>query len=1332
MISEKLTKSYEKLMEEVIEINKLTPAQKCAVKFGGTENDKESEPFKKALKRDILISAGAGSGKTFTLTKRLVKRLVIDGDDISKKVIVTFTKEASNELKIRIANGIAEAIKVISSLEDIDADLKNALKSRLEGQIVKLGSAQISTIDSFCLKIVKENFASLGLDAGFRMADESESEALCNDSISEVIDEFFDGKGLGGKNTREYSDFLCLVDTLSTFSGDTNLKKALLDLYKSLITTKDGIETLLRINSVSIGDDFMKTPFGMAIRENFVCGLRHYIGFCDYGLKLCEYSEDTRDFFEETFKSDKQLLTDLLTVATHTSYPVYPKIQEMLGAIKYKQAKNGAKKAVVFTPEGDEFLGSWFDDERKKLKNFLKKMKEEYFCLSDDAIEQELSKTKRVCASLYAILNAFDKRYSEKKRLLGVCDFNDISRFAISLLWRDGKPSDLANELAKKYDEIYVDEYQDTNFVQDSVFSAISTNNRFLVGDIKQSIYRFRSAEPEIFSDYRKRFSPIEFNEKNEPIFDTSEGVVGYSLFMNENFRCDESVIDFANIISSFMFMTSLAPEEDEKFCMSQSIAYEEKDNLGFAKRDAGNPPDDVEVLIIDRDDVADDGDGDDGSGDDDSSGGGDDEAKDLKNHYIEAENIANKICELLANKYLANGQKITADKIAILLRSFRAPAEFYINALRKRGIPCEYKGDEHFFEKGEVLLALDVLHAIDNPLRDTYLAGAMLSGVFGFELCDLVKIKANAKETSSLLDAIEKYSENDKLKERLDKFIEKLNFYRNEARKKTAFDVISMVLTDTSLRQDLNESERASLYKLYDLARGFEKGKYKGLSSFLRHIENANGKTSKVLLGDIDTPSVKVMTVHASKGLEYEVCFVSSCGSELTCRDNNEPILYHRDLGVSSYIFRDGGVAKFDSLFRRAMQLSTSKSFYEEEMRMLYVAMTRARSKLYITGIFSNKSKAPCKEKLDNAKRTSNFASRYSVLHTKSFIELITHALCKAGKGETIKIIPSNTAPKDPHGDKIDEKILAERQKRREKMDKKAVLELQGELNRRFEFEYPYEYLSKLPSKLAISELHPFMLDKSKDGNKNEDEKVQTENGNENNLADDKISSEVTSEAEFELSLSKEDRDIFSSCKYSIATLPDFAIEQKGENDATPAEKGTATHMFMQFCKFSNLKGENGVSCELERLCEEKFISEAIKKLVNVEHLENFVKSDLFGELVDAEARNEIWREFRFNIFLPASEFTKEPKLQNEKILVQGVTDCIYKDKDGNLVLVDYKTDSVTEENYIGKLVGRYKDQLMYYKEAVNIIFGKYPDKTLLYCVPLAKTVPVYAKLKK
>jgi hypoxanthine-DNA glycosylase len=199
---------------------------------------------------------------------------------------------------------------------------------------------------------------------------------------------------------------------------------------------------------------------------------------------------------------------------------------------------------------------------------------------------------------------------------------------------------------------------------------------------------------------------------------------------MNENFRCDESVIDFANIISSFMFMTSLAPEEDEKFCMSQSIAYEEKDNLGFAKRDAGNPPDDVEVLIIDRDD---DGDGDDdNSGDDDSSGGGDDEAKDLKNHYIEAENIANKISELLANKYLANGQKITADKIAILLRSFRAPAEFYINALRRRGIPCEYKGDEHFFEKGEVLLALDVLHAIDNPLRDTYLAGAMLSGVFG------------------------------------------------------------------------------------------------------------------------------------------------------------------------------------------------------------------------------------------------------------------------------------------------------------------------------------------------------------------------------------------------------------------------------------------------------------------------------------------------------------------------------------------------------------------------------------------------------------------------
>lgn len=1346
---------HKELLLKILKINKLTPAQACAVFFGDD-----------GVRKDLLISAGAGSGKTFTLTKRLVKRVIVDRDDISKKLIVTFTREASNELKVRIADGISDAISKLGELE-IDKSEKASLKEHLEGQIISLGATQISTIDAFCLKIVRESFASLGLEAGFRVSDESENEMLCNDSISEVLDEFFEGKHLGGRDSDEYRDFLSLADTLSTFSGDTNLRKALLGLYQKLSSTRDGLETLLSVDKIDENGDFMKTPYGMALREALICGLRHFIGFCDYGLRLCDYSEDCSAYLRGIFEDDKRILTELLDIATHTSYPVYPKIKEMLSAIKFKQGQRGYKEIVISTPEGDDITGAWLcadPSPRQDLKDFIKKMKTEYFCLSDDALRQEILKTRRVCRSLYTVLKCFDKRYSEKKRQLGVCDFNDISRFALSLLYNDdGTPSALANEISERYDEVYVDEYQDTNFVQDAVFSAIARGKRFLVGDIKQSIYRFRSAEPEIFSDYRRKFSSIEFDSENKPILDTSSDIIGYSLFMNENFRCDKSVIDFANTVSDFMFTASLPTEDEARFCMSQSIAYEKRDSLVFAKNEAGVPPHDAEVLLIDRNAQGDDNSDDDDDESDTAEGEGDGEEKDLKGHYIEAETVASKISELLANGYLANGQKITADKIAILLYSFDTPAEFYINALRRRGIPCEYKGKEHFFEKSEVLLALDILHAINNPLRDTYLAGAMLSSIFGFELAELVRIKTYSRDSVSLFEAIEKYDNDDKLCEKARIFLKRLNDYRERARKMTSYEVISMILADTSLLLNINESERASLYKLYELARGFERGKYKGLYSFLRHIEGFSAKENKVRLGSIDVPSVKVMTVHASKGLEYEVCFVCSCGSDLKCKDSGDSVLYHRDLGVSSYIYRDGGVVKFESLLRRCSTLAIKKAYYEEQMRLLYVAMTRARSKLYITAILPRKSKLSCKERLDGMKRLSQLASRYSVLHTRSFIELVTHALCKSGKGDTVQIIPPRLDVNQGKNT-TDNDLAREREARRLRLEEKALDALKSEIQHRFDFEYPYDYLSKLPAKLSISELKPLLLDKNdkkKDTDKDRAQNTALDTGlgensgeardNSAQISDDfsgfsdtssdKEENSALGKDDYEKSilssLSKDERDIFSSVKYSIATLPDFAIEGKDKTEFSPAERGTATHMFMQFCRLDLLK-ENGVDAELKRLCDNdnRYISDTVASLVNKEQIEKFVSdpngTGLFEELLDAEQRGEIWREFRFNVFLPASEFTEEPKLQNEKILVQGVTDCIYKDKDGNLVLIDYKTDSVTEENYIGKLVNRYKYQLMYYKEAVNIIFGKYPDKTLLYCVPLAKTVPVYAKLKK
>lgn len=1181
-----------------------TRAQGCAIKYTGS---------------DLLVSAGAGSGKTATLINRIVDRLITFKEDISKKLIVTFTREAANELRSRVNTALCDAMQEHKSDKGICAHLSE--------QIVKLGSADICTIDSFCLKLVRAHFEQIGLEGGFRMADESEAQVLCNEAMGEIIDELFEKKS-------DDVNFLRVSDCFSSFLNEEKLKSELLSLYNKLITTKNSLQTLN--SSPSLGDDFLKTPYGKVICTHLDEFLDYYIGFYEYALNEIQGCAEDINAFENAFTGDL-LFAKELKGALYGGES-YEQISARIASYSAQRLGN-TKKASC--PDAEMFKSM-----RGDFKDKLSDIKKNYFSSSESIIRSSYEKNQSVCSALYEILCAFDARYSKKKKQAGVCDFNDVSRYALELLYdEDGEPSSLAQEISLMYDEVYVDEYQDTNFIQDKIFYAISRSNRFLVGDIKQSIYRFRSAEPEIFSAYRQSFTQIaeddiSFDENGNLVLPCVEKYKnGASLFMSENFRCDKSVIDLSNLISDFTFGRS------------SGIPYQAEDALRFAKPDATYTPESATIYLIDKSRV-------DAVDDEDE----DEDEEDEEILRREAELVATRIKQMTDNKErLANGKIIENGDITILLRGFKKPVELYIDALKRRGIDCKYKGDEHFFEKSEILLVLCLLNAIDNPLRDVYLAGAMRSSVFGFTLEDMIRIKKASSTELSFYGALKAYDRDDALGKKIKEFLEALQKYRNRCLKKAAHEVISMLYAETGILSLATEREKKSLYKLYDIARSYENGKYKGLYGFLRYVEAVSDSSSKEELGESHDNCVKLMSIHASKGLEFEVCFICGCGSKLNLSDTSSPIIYHRDLGVCAYVSRDRGIAKFNTLLRRCASLAVKRASVEEEMRMLYVAMTRARSRLIMTAGVNDPDelRAMCEKR-------SKFASAYSVLNPKSYMDIILQALSGHEKLASVEVIPAERI-------KIGESGGPERTVPPQEEIDEATRIMQA----RFDYQYPFAYLSRLPSKLSVSRLDDTVLD-----------------------------SEVNAEAPL---------------KYTLEDIPQFVSHAKSQ--ATSAERGTATHLFLQFCDYELLL-KNGAEAELKRLAEADFISASDAKLVRLKDIKRFVnESSLFPMLLKAR---QIWRERRFNIMIDADKLTADPDLLGKglQVLVQGVTDCIIEDENGKIILIDYKTDRVSEENYVDYLTEKYSNQLTYYREAVEKILGRPVDRAIIYSVPLGKSI--------
>lgn len=1209
-----------------------TPAQEKAI----TTKDK-----------NLLISAAAGSGKTAVLIERII-RLLKDTDskvDISRLLIVTFTRAAAAELRQKISRALSSEIA------------KNpASADRLFEQLTALGSAHISTIDSFYADIVKKYAATINVPTSLRIADDSELVPIRRRIMNEVLDMGYRGEFTITTDQKDPSQFICFADLISDMRNDSKAWETLIDLRSKLLSHPKSIDYLKDCENdyaSAVSMELFSTKHGKVLKEHLIDTFNVMLKYLSEACDYFETDELLKKKCSEAFIADRNFCEDFLNALQTESYTV---VREKI--LAYENKAIGKQKA-------DEKDKEFIDFRAEFVVKAIKDCRTKYF--GGGCSETELLKyTARLailCNVMHAILSKFEELYTEEKLAKGICEFNDIKQWAYKLLVKeDGSPTDIALEVAEGFDAVYIDEYQDVDPVQDRIFRAVSVNSeRFMVGDVKQSIYGFRGADPSLFMKYRNKFANVDVETDSLP--DEKD----CTIFMSSNFRCDENVIRFANAVCAFLFSVA-----------SGGITYTPNDDLEFAKNKtdgytAPEPPIPATVVLIEPESKS-------------NKYSNDDEEEDVASN-AEAKYIACEIARLIKKEKKNDGKKLEAGDIAVFARAEKFLSRV-ATELDKLGIRYSSESGKSIFDDPEVMLALSLLHATDNPRKDIHMAGVLMSPIFGFSADELILLRRKDKKCC-LYEAICNYAaeNSDLVAEKCNRVIRDLDELRTASVSLSADKIVRLIFSKYSLlsRNEEGGNSRDALLKLYENARKYEGDDFKGLYNYLLYVDDMIESENAPSTAGTSENSVKLMTIHKSKGLEFPVCFVGSAGSRFNRDDTRKPLLYTPTLGVSADILDEEGFGKLKTPYQSALAIRMTDVGTEEEMRLLYVALTRARERLYVTAMTTKSLNL----KVDYFTR---YASRGTVMKGNNYIGWILTALQYLGKDNFYKI--ENIKEEDivnSFSIENEKKVLSA--PRIEYNEETAAL-----VKHNFEFEYPYLHISNLPAKMSVSKLSPGVLDRSTES---EEDSSTTE---------------------------KFDKSTMPSLKLS----PSFMSDTEESTHFTAAEKGTATHAFLQFCDFDNVK-KHGVENELCRLIEDRFLDERWKNAVNLDSLEKFFKSKLFEDISGA---SRIWREQRFNILLPAAPFTNDENyaklIKDEKLLVQGVIDIFFEDKNGDLILCDYKTDYLTKEEINDPALARKKlseahaEQLSYYAEALRSMFGKYPAKVLIYSLPLGNTVEI------
>ncbi len=1286
--------------------------------------------------KTLLVSAAAGSGKTATLTERIIRSLTDSENpiNIESLLIVTFTKAAAAELRVKLTNALEAAL------------LKNPGDKRLEHQIYMLPSARIRTIDSFCNDVLKSGCDRVGVPPSYRLADTAECELLANSMIDALISAVYNGDAPEVATPEEFDELSdCLTDSKRT----EELAEKLRFVYERCQSDECGVDSLLPLIDGLGAKDFVsveRTRHGAYLMMITHEMLAHYnTAVTDMLAELSVGDEGERKYLDMV-RSDLECVAKCLSAAT------YEEMGRALSEFEF------VRRPTVKRAEQTSLMLS-YTALREMLKNDVGYHLAFYRYTTDEWRDLLLG-LDRLLRVLYRFERRFDELFFEEKKRRGTLSYADIERLCFDCLIKDGEPTDIALNLRRQIEAVYIDEYQDVNSLQNRIFEVISRpNNRFMVGDIKQSIYGFRSACPDIFANMKAAFSPIAESTGDEA-----------SIFMSRNFRCDEAIIDFVNSIFDKAFSL-----------VGDSIGYRDGDRLVYAKVHPKEPEyKKTEICMLDK-----------------VSGGEDDEKLDTAPTVV-----AKKIAELLKTGRLDDGSPIRPSDVAIIMRSAKGKASGYAEALASLGIPSEISAAKDFFLSSEVLLALCLLNSIDNPRRDIYLAGLMCSPLFGFEADDLARIRGFEAET--LYESLVGYVDANPEYVKGAQFLRSLDYYRTISEGVGVDTLLFNLYQETGLiGLAAKGGGEDNLMLLYDYARSYEAGAFKGLYNFISFINNIIDRdTSFDDNRDVAAEdAVKIVTCHSSKGLEYPVVFLVDAGAGFSAQELRQRLVYSPDFALSFRLRTPSGLALVDNPVHDLVCHHVKRKNYEENLRVLYVALTRAREQLYIVGVCPTVRREEYELRVELLRE---YLSPYALRSLGSYLEIMLVT------ADGFKLVSPNeflgeactlTAEKGDSHTQTDGFILPDAPPR-----DADVAETAAEYTERFTFSYPNKYLTALPEKLSVSGTSPEVLDGADDNvfggfsesvtapldafapehdgrgsasfvrdafdcQKSGDvgERVPnsvdfigdvdtpapaitafgdlTSSGSAIPTVDvESLGFEIPDEPSFGEDMDSADapnslhapllNGVFSPDSALLSDTSDRKIHlphfMTGAATDESAKRGIATHYFLQFCDLDHLS-ERGTAAELDRLLSHGFLTARDGERVRRYEIDLFLRSQLFRDMRGAA---ELYRELRFNVPLPAELFTQNAErreaLRGHDVLVQGVIDCIVVYPDGSIGLFDYKTDRLTREELADhslaakKLRDKHSLQLYYYSLAVKRIFGRAPSRVEVYSLPLGKTVSV------
>ncbi len=1224
-----------------------TPAQQCAMNLRG---------------RDILVSAAAGSGKTATLTERIIQTLLETDEsghhtaDISRMLIVTFTRAAAAELRSRISSALSEAIAAHPD------------DRYLYRQLVALGSANICTIDSFYLQPVKANFEQLGLPSSFRLADDNELLPLKEQILNRLIEQHYEAARQAGNasitpDALNGNAFARVMDDLLPNRDRGDTAAILLGLYEKLLNFPEGLE-LLRQGAERLktqaNQDFATTTEGKIITD----AVREEL---EYDLALLQP-------MCEPLMADDKLKNTHLPSFQHD-------IETAQNILKHLDAGNWADAALVanaYAPVDlgkvnkiSDILPEWKD--MKKVRDSivakLKTLGKRYFAQSVSEIKEQLLHTAATQRMLHTLLSDYDSVIREQKIRRGVLDFADIRRYLLQLLLdENGVPTPLAHSLSDRFDTVYIDEYQDVDTVQDRIFATIGMGGkRFMVGDIKQSIYTFRGAEPSIFTEYRKKFTPVEKVE--DAPGDPGKGVC---VFMSENFRCDRAIITFTNVVCDHTF----------RVC-TESLDYQKADQLIYSK-DEHRPHHKVNVVLLETPPAA-------------QRLPDPDPATAIR---PEAVYIADEIARLIREETHINGAPIRAKDIAILLRGMGSAASIS-QALQAHGIRATFASESNQATSADTALLLNLLSVIDNPRDDVPLTGLLTSEGSPFTLSDLISLR-RADHATSLYDDLLHAAEHPEgydshLIHRLRAFLSRVDHWRALA---STLPVDRLLRTLSSEPFLADKTTSPAYLTLYDKALSYQASSFCGLYQFMQYIrrllETKDGLKAAGLQGSDD--AVSIMTIHKSKGLQFPIVFVAGCSTTFNTSDTSATLMFDHNIGTAAKIYHPETAELKETVTRRAIARQLKTRSTEEEMRLLYVALTRAQERLYVT--------AKLKGYADNAKdkaRVLGGHCRYSVMASTSYLDWILAALSPHGDAEhplwSVNVLNADDY-RHPH--------VAEQTKNDNAslnavaVHEATVNEYQAIIEAHKTYSDPRALLRTLPTKAAASKLRVAMLDgtwfpeefEETDANKRREPDSVGHGADAEEMIRHRIEWMRRKPKPF-----------------------DELVSENGK--ATAAERGTATHLFLQLCDFTRLCEET-VESEITRLTDARLLPTRAADILHRDQLSALCRSEL---LPLCKRARRLWREQHFDRFIPYATLTENQtlakQLEDYTLYVQGSIDLIVEDEDGTLWLLDYKTDRLRNEKSLSlkdQMLADHADQLRIYADAVEELFGRRPDHIGIY----------------